>query len=72
MLVLGTNFQASSAKLSESCTIGIFFISITLYLTFDLALAPIPSTTPSPWEVAENFQITFSYTEETSLQSIAA
>ena len=73
ILVLGANVWASSAKFSESCAIGLsFFILITLCLTLDLMLPPIPSTTTLPWEVAENSKIIFLYTEETSLQSIAA
>ena len=60
ILVLGTNFLVSSAKLSESCMIGLsFFILITWHLKIDLTLPPIPSTTPTPWQVVENFQIIF-------------
>ena len=73
ILVIDTNIWVSSAKLSESCLIGLsFFILITWHLTFDLTLPPIPSTTPLPWEVGENFHINFSYSEETSLPSNVA
>ena len=60
ILVLGTNFLVSSAELSESCMIGLsFFILITWHLKIDLTLPPIPSATPTPWQVVENFQIIF-------------
>ena len=53
--LLGTNFLASSAKLSESFMVGLsFFILITWHLTIDLTLSQIPSMIPLLWEVAEN------------------